>query len=75
MQTDDHSEFLIVGLDRWTFIWFLVVLLFVLALRSIWRSKPHSRKAKIFWTIIALIPVLGPAAWFVAGSQRQKHRV
>ena len=63
-----------VGFDRWTVVFALCVLLFILSLRSIWRSKAHSRKAKIFWSFICLIPLLGPSAWFATGIQRQKHR-
>ena len=75
IQAGDDHYLLVFRPDRWTFIAILVVLLFGLSLRSIWRSKAHSRKAKIFWTIICAIPVLGPTAWFLVGIQRQKHRI
>jgi magnesium-transporting ATPase (P-type) len=62
------------GLDQFSAVALLCALLFVLALRSVWRSTAHSRKAKLFWTVLCVIPLLGPAAWFAAGSQRKKHR-
>jgi magnesium-transporting ATPase (P-type) len=62
------------GIDRWTVVFALCFLLFVLALRSIWRSARHSRKAKVLWSVLCLVPFLGPTAWFAAGTQREKHR-
>jgi hypothetical protein len=47
----------------------------LLALASLWRSRKHSLKAKLVWTaIIALLPVLGAAAWVVLGRERREHR-
>jgi uncharacterized membrane protein YhaH (DUF805 family) len=62
------------GFDRWTVIFLLCFVLFVLSLRSIWRSRAHSTKAKTLWTVICIIPLIGPAAWFATGIQRHKHR-
>jgi magnesium-transporting ATPase (P-type) len=71
---NDESHFSQLAFDRWTVIIALCGLLFLLSLRSIWRSAAHSRKAKIFWSFICVIPLLGPTAWFATGIQRQKHR-
>jgi uncharacterized membrane protein len=50
-------------------------LLVVLALVSIWRSRVHSRRAKAVWIVLAvLVPVLGPAAWFLLGRERRRIR-
>jgi hypothetical protein len=70
----DGGFFSQLGFDRWTVVFGLCFVLLLLALRSIWRSKAHSRKAKVLWSLISVVPLLGPAAWFVAGSQRAKHR-
>jgi hypothetical protein len=69
----DEGVFSQLGFDRWTVVFALCFVLLLLALRSIWRSKAHSRKAKTLWSLISLIPLLGPAAWFAAGSQRRRH--
>jgi uncharacterized membrane protein YhaH (DUF805 family) len=61
------------GLDQWQVIYLLYGLLLVLSLRSIWRSRVHSRKAKILWTVLCLLPVIGPVAWFIIGIQRMKR--
>jgi cytochrome bd-type quinol oxidase subunit 1 len=70
----DYSALAQLGFDRWTVIFGLGFVLLLLALRSVWRSKVHSRKAKVFWTIVCLLPLVGPAAWFVTGIQRQRHQ-
>lgn len=50
----------------------VAVLLAATALASIWRGPRHSRKAKVLWTVVALvIPVLGPLAWFALGRERR----
>ena len=47
----------------------------VVALASVWRSRAHSVKAKLLWTVlVALLPVLGAAAWFVLGRERRDAR-
>ena len=44
----------------------------LLALVSIWRSRGHSLKAKLVWTaLVAVLPVLGAGAWFVLGRERR----
>jgi hypothetical protein len=44
----------------------------LLALVSIWRSRGHSLKAKLVWTaLVAVLPVVGAAAWFVLGRERR----
>jgi hypothetical protein len=48
-----------------------VVLAAVAALVSIWRSAAHSAKVKLIWTLLALIPLVGPVAWFVLGRGRR----
>jgi hypothetical protein len=43
------------------------------ALASIWSGGRHSRKARVVWTaIVVLVPVLGPAAWFVLGREGRR---
>lgn len=45
------------------------------ALASLWRSRTHSRKAKLVWTaLVAVLPVLGAAAWFLLGRERRGTR-
>ena len=47
----------------------------LLALVSIWRSRKHSRKAKLVWTaLVAVLPVLGGVAWFLLGRERRGNR-
>ena len=43
----------------------------LVALASIWRSPAHSSKVKLIWTLLVLIPLVGPAAWFVLGRGRR----
>ena len=52
----------------------VVLLADLLALASIWRSRLHSPKARIVWTlIVALLPLLGALAWFPLGRERQRE--
>lgn len=56
-------------------VWLLAAAILVAAgaLASIWSGARHSRKAKVLWTVVALvIPLLGPAAWFVLGRERRR---
>jgi heme/copper-type cytochrome/quinol oxidase subunit 2 len=49
-------------------------LLMVVSLVSIWKAHAHSRRARIVWTVIAvLVPIVGPVAWLVAG-RASHHR-
>jgi bacteriorhodopsin len=48
-----------------------VVVATVAALVSIWRSAAHSPKVKLIWTLLALIPLVGPVAWFALGRGRR----
>lgn len=51
----------------------VVLLADLLALTSIWRSRLHSPKARIVWTlIVALLPLLGALAWFPLGRERRR---
>ena len=43
-----------------------------LALLSIWLSRSHSPKVKVIWSVLALVPLLGPAGWFVLGRERRR---
>lgn len=53
-----------------TWIGILILVADILALGSIWTSKLHSTKAKLFWTlVVALLPLLGAAAWFPLGRE------
>lgn len=53
-----------------------VALLFgVLALVSLWKSRTHSLRAKLVWTVlIALVPFVGAIAWVLLGRERRIHR-
>ena len=61
------------GPDRFTWIFLVLFLLAVFALRSIWTSDGHARKVKVIWSIVALFPLLGPLAWFVLGRSRRQR--
>ncbi len=51
---------------------FTALVIDVLALVSVWRSRAHSLKARLVWTaIVALFPVLGAVAWFVLGREKR----
>ena len=53
----------------------LALVLDLLALVSLWRSRQHSLKAKLVWTaLIALLPVLGALAWVALGRVRRSNR-
>jgi hypothetical protein len=53
----------------------LLVLVDVAALASIWRSRAHSRQARVFWTaLVAFLPLVGAAAWFLLGRERRGGR-
>ncbi len=41
------------------------------ALVSIWMGRNRPPKVRVIWTVIALIPILGPLGWFVLGRQRK----
>lgn len=59
------------GVLRWAVA--LAAVLALVALIAIWRSRPHSPRAKVVWTIVALfLPVLGPLGWFLLGRQRRR---
>lgn len=55
---------------RWFFaLWILGA---VLALISIWRGRHHSPRAKLVWTIVAIVlPIVGALAWFALGHERK----
>jgi hypothetical protein len=61
------------GLDRFTWIFLLVFLLTVLALRSIWTSGGHATRVKVIWSVVVLFPVAGPLGWFVLGRSRRRR--
>jgi hypothetical protein len=45
------------------------------ALVSIWRSRAHGGRAKVVWTgLVAVLPLLGAAAWFALGRERRGGR-
>ncbi len=60
-------------IDRFTWIFFAIVALAVLALRSIWTSGGHARSVKIIWSVVVLFPVLGALGWFVLGRTRKRR--
>ena len=61
------------GLRTWAGV--LLVASDVAALASIWRSRGHSRQARVVWTaLVAFLPLVGAAAWFVLGRQRRGGR-
>ena len=61
------------GFDRFTWVFLALFLLAVLALRSIWTSGGHARKVKVIWSVVALIPFVGPLGWFVLGRSRKQR--
>jgi len=61
------------GLDVFTWIGLAVFALMALALRSIWTSGGHARKVKLIWSVVVLLPVVGPLAWFVLGRSRRRR--
>ena len=61
-------------LDAFTVIFAAIVVCAFLALRSIWQSRSHSTKVRTIWTLIALIPIVGPVAWYFLGRERTRRR-
>ena len=61
------------GVDPFTWVGLALLLLAVLALRSIWTSGGHARKVKVILSVIALVPLLGPLGWFVLGRSRLRR--
>ena len=46
----------------------------VAAWASIFRSRSHGRPAKGVWIVlVALLPILGAAAWFILGREPRKR--
>jgi len=67
----------VVGWDMTRLAWVIAgaALLLVLALISIWHAHGHSRRAKIVWTVVAVVlPVVGPIAWALAGRESRRTR-
>lgn len=67
----------VLGWDMTRLAWAVAaaVVLLVLALVSIWHASGHSRRAKIVWTVVAVIlPIVGPIAWAVAGRESRRTR-
>ena len=67
----------ILGWDMTRLAWIAVIAIVVLvmALVSIWHASGHSRRAKIVWTVVAVIlPIIGPIAWAVAGRESRRTR-
>ncbi|HEY7893904.1 MAG TPA: PLDc N-terminal domain-containing protein [Gemmatimonadaceae bacterium] len=67
----------ILGWDMTRLTWSVsvAVLLLVLALVSIWHAHGHSRRAKIVWTVVAVVlPIVGPLAWALAGRESRRTR-
>ena len=59
----------------WSWAGALLVLGDLAALTSIWRSRGHSRQARVVWTaLVAFLPLVGAAAWFVLGRERRGGR-
>jgi uncharacterized membrane protein len=61
------------GVDAFTWILLALFLLAILALRSVWMSSAHARRVKVIWSAIALVPLIGPLAWFVLGRDRRRR--
>lgn len=59
----------------WGTTFFTVALIVdVAAWVSIFRSRTHGRPAKGVWIVlVALLPVLGAAAWFILGREPRKR--
>ena len=68
------GESLLAGRTSWP-LWLAVAWIVggVAALLSIWLSPHHARKAKVVWTAIVLVPVLGPLGWFLLGRERKRR--
>jgi len=61
------------GVDGFTWIFLALVVLAVLALRSVWTSRAHARRVKLIWSAVVLVPLVGPVGWFVLGRSRRKR--
>jgi hypothetical protein len=61
------------GFDQFTWIGIAAVALAALALRSVWKSPVHAAKVKVIWSVIVLVPFLGPLGWFVLGRERRRR--
>lgn len=74
---DDGWRMPILGSDMTRLAWgaCAAALLLVLALVSIWHAHGHSRRAKIVWTVVAVVlPIIGPLAWALAGRESRRTR-
>ena len=70
---DFGGYFLTPGFRSWAGA--LLILADVAALASIWRSRAHSRQARVVWTaLVAFLPLVGAAAWFILGRERRGGR-
>ena len=61
------------GIDRFTWIALGIFLLTAAALRSIWTSSGHATKVKVIWSVVALVPIVGPLGWAVLGRTRKRR--
>ncbi|MGH7663509.1 MAG: PLDc N-terminal domain-containing protein [Gemmatimonadaceae bacterium] len=58
-----------------SFTWFglVALILDVTALASIFRSRLHSRKAKVIWiAMVVLLPIFGAIAWLSLGREPRR---
>ena len=54
----------------WSLIAIAALVLLIVALVSIGRSKALSPRQSLIWVLLAiLVPVIGPTAWLVAGRR------
>lgn len=69
------GDSMLAGSRIWPLVWSAAAtILLATALLSIWLGRHHSRKAKIVWTVIAvLLPILGPVGWFVLGREGKRR--
>lgn len=73
IQVPPHGSMLRGG-TSWP-LWFvgIAIIVDVCALASIWLGRRHGRAAKLVWTVIvAFLPVLGAAGWFLLGRERRR---
>ena len=61
------------GLDGFTWDFLALVVLAVIALRSLWTSHDHARRVKVIWSAVLLVPLVGPVGWFILGRSRRKR--
>lgn len=68
------GESMLAGSRSWPVIFFAAAAIgSVAALLSIWLGRQHATRVKVIWTVLVIvIPILGPAAWFVLGRQRKR---